>query len=449
MTPVARWRGATAGRVGPWSSTSPVTVDLAWYGLLVLAGSATLLAGGPITRADPILDVVLLVVGPTPVLLRRRRPRVALVATVLLLVTVALLGRDSSVEVTTLAVVVVTAVAADRRLRPVPVFLLAAGAINAATVLDVRRLAQPVVPSAFVFGTFGTALAVGLGLLLRRHRAALVELAQRNAELDLRNAELDRLRVAEARRAVIDERGRIARELHDVAAHHVAGIAVRAAAAVHVHDRRPDQAAAALTYIAGAAGETLTALRAMVGALRDDPLDPGRSASLPVDLTPQPTLEQVPQLLEHHRENGQRVDLEHIGTPMPVPADVHLAGYRIVQEALTNTLRHAPGAPVRVTLRWRSAALELDIANDAAPDQSGLTPTALTPTPSGHGVLGMTERAALLGGRLRAGPARDGWVVHAVLPLAGPLPAPSRTGCPDDDVTGTGTGRVLLPEPVR
>jgi hypothetical protein len=256
-----------------WDRDPSWSVDLCWYGLLVAVGAVTAWAGVAGQRSGPVLGIpsawvalLLLLLAPAPVLLRRQHPRLALVVAAAGLVGVAALGRDSSVQVTTLAVVLVAAVAADARLRPVPVFVLAAGAVAAASGLDAVRLEQGVQPSAFVFGTFGTALAIGLGLLLRRHREALVELAARNEELSARNAELQRLRVVERQRAVVDERTRIARELHDVVAHHVAGIAVRAGAAVHVQQRRPEQAEAALRYVVEAAGETLARCDAWSGS---------------------------------------------------------------------------------------------------------------------------------------------------------------------------------------
>jgi signal transduction histidine kinase len=376
-----------------WDRDPSWSVDLCWYGLLVAVGAVTAWAGVAGQRSGPVLGIpsawvalLLLLLAPAPVLLRRQHPRLALVVAAAGLVGVAALGRDSSVQVTTLAVVLVAAVAADARLRPVPVFVLAAGAVAAASGLDAVRLEQGVQPSAFVFGTFGTALAIGLGLLLRRHREALVELAARNEELSARNAELQRLRVVERQRAVVDERTRIARELHDVVAHHVAGIAVRAGAARHVQQRRPEQAEAALDYVVEAAGETLASLRRMVGLLREPStpaeveLDGSRRApggswpdTAATDLAPQPTLDQLPLLLERQRAAGQLVTLHEQGRAVALPQDVQLAVYRIVQEALTNALQHAPGAPAEVSLLWEPGQLAVRIDNDLAPSPTTTT----------------------------------------------------------------------------
>jgi signal transduction histidine kinase len=442
-----------------WDRDSSWRVDLSWYGLLAAVGAVTAWAGVAGERSGPVLGVpsasvtvLLLLLGPVPVLLRRQHPRLALVVAAAGLVGVAALGRDSSVQVTALAVVLVAAVASDARLRPVPVFVLAAGAVNTASGLDAVRLEQGVQPSAFVFGTFGTALAIGLGLLLRRHREALVELAARNEELSARNAELQRLRVAERQRAVVDERTRIARELHDVVAHHVAGIAVRAGAAVHVHERHPEQAEAALRYVIEAAGETLSSLRRMVGILREPPSPDevelagsqrprpsARTAGTTADLAPQPRLDQFPALLDRQRAAGQRVALHEHGRAVELPLDVQLAMYRVVQEALTNALRHAPGFPVEVSLRWEPARLVVDVVNDLPPRRA--TPAAQQPG-RGHGLLGMQERVTLLGGTLDVGPSGTRWHVAVQIPLLADsakadVPHPTRSTQAVGSSTGT------------
>lgn len=396
------WR-AVAGGAG---------ADAAWYAALLVAGLAVYAAGPG--SGDPIggavVEALLLVLAPSPLLLRRTAPRAALVAAAVLLILTSLLGRDSGVAVTTLAVVLVVGMSHEPRLHPLAAFLLSASAADLSGWLDGRRLGQPVQPSTFVFATFGTGLATGLGLLLRRHRDALAELAARNADLAERNAELDRLRRAAAERAVADERARIARELHDVVAHHVAGIAVRAAAVTHVHRDRHDDAAEALRYVAEAAGETLAALRRMLGLLRADPPD-----AHPVE--PQPDLSSLQQLLARQRAAGQTVTVTTHGTPPALPADAQLAVYRVLQEALTNALRHAPGAPVTVLLHWRTGLLDLRVDNPlpASPVASGGT---------GHGILGMTERVHLLGGHLTAAPGRGCWRLRADVPLPHTAAAP-------------------------
>jgi len=363
------------------------------------------------------VDALLLVLGPAPLLLMRRASRVALVAAAVLLTVTPLLGRDSGVAVTTLAVVLVVAMSREPRLHPLTAFLLSATAADLSGWLDGRRPGQPVQLSTFVFATFGTGLATGLGLLLRRHRDALAELAARNVDLAERNAELDRLRRAAAESAVADERARIARELHDVVAHHVAGIAVRAGAAAHVHRDRDDDAAQALRYVAKAAGETLTALRQMLGLLRAGPPD-----AHPVE--PQPDLSSLPQLLARQRAAGQTVTVTAHGEPPALSADAQLAVYRVLQEALINALRHAPGAPVTVSVDWQPRLLDLRVDNP-------LPASTVANGGTGHGVLGMTERVHLLGGHLTAAPARGCWQVRAHVPLPHVTAAPDKQPEPE------------------
>ena len=381
------------------------------YALLVAAAAlTTVVSSGP----GGIERLGLALLAPAPLLCRRRFPRAALAATAAVVVLAAVRGLDSSVAVTALAIVLVTAVAADRRLRPVPVFLFAASAVGAATMLDGARLGRSVQPAEFVFGTVGTALAIGFGVVLREYRSVIAELADRNAELE-------QLRRAETHRAVVDERTRIARELHDVVAHHVSAMAVRANAARYVGRERPEEAIAALVYVSGAATETLTALRRMVALLRtdrqpDDDHDGAAGEREEAPLAPQPGLARLPALVQQVRAAGQPVSLHTAGVHPALPAHLDLTAYRIVQEALTNSLRHAPGAQTAVRLDWSPHQLAVSVDNGAPPE--GLQRPAVEPG-SGHGLLGMRERVALGGGEVSAGPgaAGEGWSVRATIPL--------------------------------
>jgi signal transduction histidine kinase len=206
----------------------------------------------------------------------------------------------------------------------------------------------------------------------------------------------------EARRAVSDEQARIARELHDVIAHSVSVIVVQAAAADDVFNRRPDQARAALRSIERAGREALAELRRLLGAVR-----PAAGAD---PSAPQPGLQRVDELAEPVRAGGLEVVVRHEGDPAPLPAGVDLSAYRIVQEALTNTLRHARATRAEVLLRYRPDELEVEVRDDgreAVAQGAG----------GGHGLVGMRERASLLGGTLEAGPLPGGgYRVHARLP---------------------------------
>ncbi|MFT2019485.1 sensor histidine kinase [Streptomyces sp. 796.1] len=209
-----------------------------------------------------------------------------------------------------------------------------------------------------------------------------------------------------AHRTVLQERARIARELHDVVAHHMSVISIQADAAPYRVADPPPELVAALADIRAGALEGLTELRRLLGVLRseDRPAGAGPEA-------PQPTLERLDDLLTGVRRAGLDVTATTSGTRRPLPEGVELSAYRIVQEALSNTLRHAPGARTRVELNYTCTALHLRVRNGPGqqPDQ---------PSPgAGHGLLGMRERAAMLGGELSAAPTPDGgFEVTALLP---------------------------------
>ena len=220
---------------------------------------------------------------------------------------------------------------------------------------------------------------------------------RRTRELLAEQEELTELE--RARRAVLEERARIAREMHDVVAHHMSMIAVRAETAPYRLTGLPEVAREELADIAVAARAALTDMRRLLGALRAD----GGAAPT----TPQPGLADVPALVETARSAGVEVTLEWHDIDH-VPQTVGLAAYRIVQEALANAARHAPGGPVTVDGRGLADRMELTVRNKrTGPPQDG----------GGHGLIGMRERAALLGGELTAGPDRFDFVVTARLPF--------------------------------
>jgi signal transduction histidine kinase len=205
-----------------------------------------------------------------------------------------------------------------------------------------------------------------------------------------------------SRHAVGEEQARIARELHDVIAHSVSVIVVQASAADDVFDERPDQARAALRSIESAGREALAELRRLLAAVRTD--DEGEPAH------PQPGLDRLGELAAPLRAAGLEVALHREGVACAVPAGVDLSAYRIVQEALTNTLRHARASRAEVTVRSAPGLLELDVLDDGygGPPGDG----------GGRGIAGMRERATMLGGTLDAGPLPGGgFRVHARLPV--------------------------------
>jgi signal transduction histidine kinase len=220
-------------------------------------------------------------------------------------------------------------------------------------------------------------------------------------EAQRRLAEQQRISEAErARRALLEERSRIARELHDVVAHHMSVIAIQAEAAPY---RPPEEAATSFATIRATATEGLRELRRVVGVLRADDADE--------DPGPQPTLDRLDALVANAEAAGLTVTVDVTGTPRPLPPGLELSAYRILQEALSNAMRHAPGSAARVEVDYRPAGLGLRVVNG---------PARSRPVPSpgpGHGVLGMRERAAMLGGELTVGPRPDGgYAVAAVLP---------------------------------
>jgi signal transduction histidine kinase len=241
-----------------------------------------------------------------------------------------------------------------------------------------------------------SAAAVALGDAARSRRSYLTELEERARDLE-------RTRDEEARRRVAEDRLRVARDLHDSVAHAMATINVQAGAAAHVVDREPGAAKEAFTAIKRASAEVLDELAAMLRLLRDD----GEDAAL----APTPGIEQMDQLVASMREARLRVTVDRHGELGRVPPAVGVAAYRIVQESLTNVLRHAPGASAVVTLRVDGGVVTVEVTDD------GCGAIAPASTGAGVGIRGMRERAASTGGRLDAGPRPDGaFTVRATWP---------------------------------
>jgi signal transduction histidine kinase len=232
-----------------------------------------------------------------------------------------------------------------------------------------------------------------------------------------RRGNREQLAVAERRhegeRALLEERQRIARELHDVVAHHMSVIAIQAEAGPYKAADPPPELVESFGEIRASALSGLNELRRVLGVLRSD--QPGTA--------PQPGLDDLPGLLESARAGGVSVSTDVTGTPRPLPGGVDLSAYRIVQEGLSNAMRHAPGSTVEVKLFYGVAALVIEIRNNglgngvkvgrATPERTGLGGLG-----SGHGIIGMRERAVMLGGSLTAGPTPAGeFLVTASLPL--------------------------------
>ncbi|MFC7327224.1 sensor histidine kinase [Marinactinospora rubrisoli] len=247
-----------------------------------------------------------------------------------------------------------------------------------------------------------------LGRLARLRAAHL-------AELQARAARLEHARDAHARAVLAEERSRIARELHDVVAHHVSVMTVQATAGRRVIDRSPERARQALEDIEETGRQAMSEMRRIVGVLRT-------SGSGATGRGPQPGLADLPDLLGQVRETGVSVTLHTQGAARPLPPGLELTVYRVVQESLTNVLKHAgPDATAAITLRFEPGAVSVGVEDDgagpAATDRGGDEP--------GHGLLGMRERVSLFGGDLEVGPRPGGgFAVHARIPE-------NRSGGPD------------------
>ncbi|GIM96927.1 two-component sensor histidine kinase [Paractinoplanes toevensis] len=304
-------------------------------------------------------------------------------------------------------------------------FLLVLGrlAVTQSSALTAWATALSLVP-VFLFAkdanAWGAAVLLvaiaALGDILYRRRRTTQLLAEKE-EL----TELER-----AKRAVLEERTRIAREMHDVVAHHMSMIAVRAETAPYRLPDLPDDAKQELVGIAVAAREALTDMRRLLGVLRAEQAEPSKE--------PQPTLADIAKLVTTARAAGVEVALRTSAPTPSSPADISemsvgiggavgLAAYRIVQEALANAARHAPGEPATVEIRGLPDRLELTVRNSLRRpgdrrSSADLPLAALPPAGGGHGILGMRERATLLDGTLTAEPVGSEFVVHAALPLS-------------------------------
>ncbi|MEV0902140.1 histidine kinase [Actinoplanes sp. NPDC049802] len=241
-----------------------------------------------------------------------------------------------------------------------------------------------------------TGMATAAGEAVRSRRAYV-------AEVEDRARRVEQSRELEVRRRVAEERLRIARELHDVVAHHIAVINVQSGAAAYALSRRPEAAGPPLEHIRRASSTVLRELTSIVGLLRQ----PGDASPSP---HPQPGLSALPELLDAFAASGVRVEVSSSGARRSLPASTDLAAYRIVQEALTNARKHGcTGSPVRIGFEWGRDHLTIEVGNAVAheEDQGG----------AGFGLIGMRERAAAAGGTIQAGRTTgDRFTVRATLP---------------------------------
>ena len=371
------------------------------------------------------LAVLLTLCQTVPVAWRRRAPYAVLAATTVAATTHMALGYKPTFAEAAMVVSLYT-VAAHRPRRQA---LLAAGLFSVAMV-GYGIVADQLYPSSIedslqawvlTFIQFGAAFFLGD---LQKRRLAYM------AKLEALNAQLATEQELRSRWAVAEERARIARELHDVVAHSVSVMVVQAGAARRTLATSPAQATTALGQIESTGRQALVEMRRLLGLLRDGDHDAA--------LAPQPGLAHLESLAEAAREAGLPVEVEVEGEPRPLPAGVDLSAYRIVQEALTNSLKHAGRARARVRVCYGREALEVQVLDDgtglpvqARDGGAGLAVVRLRPggllevtdpvapaAGGGNGLIGMRERVAMFGGSLEAGPRPGGgYRVAARLPL--------------------------------
>jgi signal transduction histidine kinase len=392
-------RGVSRGYLHCMTRTSAMRVIDALVVAGLAASALVQLWSSPSTslQGDRTVHTLLVVVITLPLLVRRRHPGLVCVAvwssSWLQYELGAGLGQPFFAGVLALYAVGAHADYPQTLVGPV-----SAGAV--VLTVDAQRLVagdplDEVVPVWFVLGGVW-----GFGRWMRRRRAEAASLTER-AE----RAERDREQASE--QAVAEERARIARELHDLVAHSMGVIVIQSQGAQRALDVDPEAARAALGSIEATGRNGLSEMRRLLGLLSD--AGPGTSTS------PQPSLARLRELVDVVRSTGLAVDLSIAGSARTLPPGVDLAAYRIVQEALTNTLKHAGAANARVAVHYRNDVVEVEVADDGTGPETTLSP--------GRGLVGMRERVALYEGTLETGASPGGgYVVRARLPVNGSPP---------------------------
>jgi len=372
-----------------------------WDAIPVVVLAAGIGLNASIVRPWSLFTVAFGLVGVAALLLRRRAPRTVFGINGAAGFAVVVAGDPiaTSAVLAVLVALYTVDTRCSRRWSLAASAVAFAGAVlaEALTVPPGNPLGLAIAPAAVI-----TALwVIGDNLRVRRTYVA---------GLEERAVWVDEQRAAEARRAADSERARIARELHDVVAHHVAVMAVQAGAARMLNETVDEPTRELLGSIENSAHQAMSELRRLLGVLRRE--DGVPDAGGPRSPEPQPGLGQLGQLIDQVRQAGLPVELTVAGEPHALPGWVDLSAYRIVQEALTNVLKHAGPIATRVTLSYAPAEVTLAVINRPPPEPPGRTGQR-----PGHGLIGMRERVAMAGGELRAGPTGDGgFEVFARLP---------------------------------
>ncbi|MFG1880074.1 sensor histidine kinase [Sphaerisporangium sp. NPDC049003] len=392
----------TPGSPRAWLRSHPLFGDSALAvvvtGLSLVAAELLGSGGSSPVRPPSALSVTLILLACLPLVLRRRWPFALLCLAELPQIVLTALNYDSGVA-GLVSLILLYTVAAYRGLA---LSLVAAAVSSLAYAVAMLLAGQH---GDWTQHTFAAVVAVAVwvvGRSVRLRRAYLAELVDRAERLE-------RARDADTRAARAEERSRIARELHDVVAHHVSVMTVQAAAARKVLDTRPEAAKDALVAIEEMGRTAMREMRGIVGVLRTD----GETG----ELAPQPGMGDLPGLVDQMREAGLRAQLWIEGERRLLPPGIDLAAYRLIQEALTNSLRHAgPAARAWVTVRHEQSELLVQVEDDG---RGGTGEFTRGPDDrQGHGLVGIRERVALYGGILRIGPRQGGgFEVRARFPL--------------------------------
>ncbi|HMG30588.1 MAG TPA: sensor histidine kinase [Jiangellaceae bacterium] len=389
-------------RPGRWLFDVTLTVVLLVSGIVALFVYTD--DTGVVYRDGDGLGVLLVVAGTAPLVVRRRNAATVALLTAAAAVLLTVWDYGAPIAVVTMLIGAYSAGAyASFASAMAALAGLVAAAIGSLTITQIRFPdAVGVDLSAAVFSTLGFVGVWGIGRAVRGRRFY-------TSQLEDRADRLERTRAAEVRAALAEERARIARELHDVVAHHVAVMTVQAGGARRTLRRDPDGSIEAMEQIESTGRIALAEMRRIVGVLRE----PGTPSVTPAAVrTPQPGLGDLDDLVHKLQDAGLPVDVRVEGQAVGLPVGVDLTAFRVVQEALTNTLKHAGPTRAVVTLNYSPDELVVQVADEG----HGLA-AALGGDRQGHGLLGMRERVALYGGSLHVGP-RDGggFEVRAHLP---------------------------------
>jgi signal transduction histidine kinase len=389
----------TFEQAAAWLRARPVVVDSALAGLVVVV--TVLLPAGSFSN-NPVGALLLGLLLTVPLAWRRRAPvPAAAVVTAAGLLELAVLDEFVPANVAALFMVYALAAYAPRWASRGGLALGLFGAAVAALRYFSTGASDALIPTA---GAIAVAVVAAWALGdLRRARLLRLDALEERARL------LEIERDQEMRLAATAERARIARELHDVVAHSLSVVIAQADGGRYAGKDDPTAATGALEQIAATGRQALTDMRSLLGVLRDGGGE---------EYAPQPDVDAIPALVEDVRASGLDIDLLVEGESRPMPPGPQLAAYRIVQESLTNVLKHAgPASRAWVRLQWRPDALELSVLDDGR----GASTALVDSDGSGQGLRGMRERAALHRGRLDAGPRTGGgFGVHAALPYGHP-----------------------------